>query len=124
MITVEKLKEVLKDVPNEYEVDIWVNEEGSSLNHVFIDNDCGVVELTDFVDDESGEFSDKFAYRVDTGDHVIVVVDNVMECATVGDIVEANDDTVDVALELRDQTIISMVFSKNERNKNIVRFDW
>ena len=87
-MNVKQLKDILSTLPDEYEVEISINEEGDTVSHTFIDSDNGVIELSNFKDNEEGELRDMFDNVIDIGTKVLYEGYMGLSCGTVINISE------------------------------------
>ncbi len=87
-MNVKQLKDILSTLPDEYEVEISINEEGDTVSHTFIDSDNGVIELSNFKDNEEGELRDMFDNVIDIGTKVLYEGYMGLSCGTIINISE------------------------------------
>ena len=135
-MNVEQLKNVLKDIPNEYEVSLSINEEGDVLNHIFIDNDCGNVELTNFKDDETSNmpyFLDKFDNLITLKTRVLFVKKHTnISPGTVINITNYKNKYLSILKQYYKITILDKTdnkeyttyIKKEDKTNTIIKYNW
>ena len=118
-ITVGRLKEILSDIDDNYIVQLGINEESDLLTHIFIDNESGVVDLTNFEDKDEND-----AICLDAFGNELYDGDKILEFDI--DIGEIYKEKVKIAYPIFRIGHMDFVTppDKKEKIKNIVRYEW
>ena len=119
-ITVGRLKEILSDIDDNYIVQLSINEESDLLTHIFIDNESGVVDLTNFEDrDENDSIGkDMFGNELYVGDKVITIArnENKLKKGTI------DKHSCGISI-INEYSYIGEPY-KNRQYENVIRYEW
>ena len=118
-ITVGRLKEILSDIDDNYIVQLGINEESDLLTHIFIDNESGVVDLTNFEDKDENDAIclDAFGNELYDGDKILEFdID-------IGEIYKEKVKIVYPIFRIGHSIFVTPP-DKKEKIKNIVRYEW
>ena len=119
-ISVGKLKEILSDIDDNYIVQLSINEESDLLTHIFIDNESGVVDLTNFEDrDENDSIGkDMFGNELYVGDKVIAIArnENKLKKGTI--------DKHSCGISIINEYSYIGEPDKNRQYENVIRYEW
>ena len=119
-ISVGKLKEILSDIDDNYIVQLSINEESDLLTHIFIDNESGVVDLTNFEDrDENDSIGkDMFGNELYVGDKVIAIArnENKLKKGTI--------DKHSCVISIINEYSYICEPDKNRQFENVIRYEW
>lgn len=123
-ISVGRLKEILKDIDDEYVVQLGIHEEGDLLTHVFTDNDSGVVELTNYVDEDENP-NGNIVIGVDVFGNDLHVGDKVLVISSEADVLlKGYIEKVRMGIVICDNLYVKCGYSKDIKYKNVVRYEW
>ena len=119
-ISVGRLKEILSDIDDNYIVQLGINEESGLLTHIFIDNESGVVDLTNFEDrDENDSIGkDMFGNELYIGDKVIAIArnENKLKKGTI--------DKHSCGISIINEYSYIGEPDKNRQFENVIRYEW
>ena len=119
-ISVGRLKEILSDIDDNYIVQLGINEESGLLTHIFIDNESGVVDLTNFEDkDENYSIGkDMFGNELYVGDKVIAIArnENKLKKGTI--------DKHSCGISIINEYSYIGEPDKNRQFENVIRYEW
>lgn len=119
-ISAGRLKEILSDIDDNYIVQLGINEESDLLTHIFIDNESGVVDLTNFEDrDENDSIGkDMFGNELYVGDKVIAIArnENKLKKGTI--------DKHSCGISIINEYSYIGKPDKNRQYENVIRYEW
>ena len=119
-ISVGKLKEILSDIDDNYIVQLSINEESDLLTHIFIDNESGVVDLTNFEDKDENDSigKDMFGNELYVGDKVIAIArnENKLKKGTI--------DKHSCGISIINEYSYIGEPDKNRQYENVIRYEW
>jgi len=132
-ITNKELQDTLKLYDDDYIVQVSVGEEMDLLTHLFVDSDNGVIDLTNFVDEDESQphVVDALGNNVYKGDPVLFYYDGIKQ----GKITEIknitatdsyNKKTYYILFTIRyDEKYVSFATENNvDKTVDIVKFNW
>lgn len=134
-MNIYQLKNIIQNIPDEYEVELSINEESDTLNHIFIDNDFGNVELTNFKEDTPSivSFIDMFDNTITAKTHVLFLKEhNSLSIGTVVNISNYDEETDEkyddwykvIILDKFDNKHYNIFVNKKEKSNKIIKYNW